>query len=116
VHVKLSYKNEGRSPAWIDYVYARADMVAKASDIETYAREECQSFGPMEPIGVSGAKDRGLSLDCDGYLEDGKFISISVIVAYHDIFGVPRMTTMGYSLISGQLYRQEALPERNQNT
>jgi hypothetical protein len=116
VHVKLTCKNEGRSPAWIDHVYARADMVEKASDIESFTREECQSFGPMEPIGVSGEISRGLSLDCDGYLEDGKYISISVIVAYHDIFGVPRLTTMGYSLIRGQLYKQQALPHRNRNT
>jgi hypothetical protein len=116
VNVKLTCKNEGRSPAWIDCVYARADIVSDRSDIRAYDCAGCSNFGLMEPIAVGRENSRVLSLDCEGYVEEGQFISIYVIVSYHDIFGLPRKTTMGYSLVSGELYRQNGAPDRNRNT
>ena len=117
VYVRLTCKNEGRSPAWIDHVYGRVDIASSRSDIKEYSKQECGNFGLMEPVGAGGEKCRGLDLHCDGTIKGEEFLSVSVIVEYHDIFGKQRETTIGYSVVSpSNLYRQNGSPNRNRNT
>src|SRR5258708_9654452 len=116
-NLKLICKNEGRSPAWIDHVYARMDIVSAGSDIKDYDRKQCGNHRLIGPIGASGEDSRSLQLVCDGRFKEGDFLSIYVILEYHDIFETPRKTTRGYSLTSdGHLARQDGLPGRNRNT
>lgn len=117
VYVRLTCKNEGRSPAWIDYVYGRVDIAASHSDVKEYSKQECGNFGLMEPVGAGGEKCRGLGLHCDGTIKGEELLSVSVIVEYHDIFGKQRQTAIGYSIVlPANLYRQNGLPNRNRNT
>lgn len=70
---KLTCRNEGRSPAWIDSVRGYAEIVNNAL--------------------------------------------VYVVVEYRDIFENKRTTSLGYSVdVDGNIYRQEALPERIRNT
>lgn len=116
-NLKLTCRNEGKSPAWIDKVYGRIDIVSTRADIKDYDRQDCGNFGSMEPIGAAAEKSRSLSLVGDGRLGKEVFLSIYVIIDYHDIFGHLRETTLGYSLsFSGDLNRQDALPTHNRNT
>jgi hypothetical protein len=116
-NIKLICKNEGRSPAWIDHVYGRVDVAASRSDIREYSKQECGNFGLMEPIGAGAEKCRCLDLHCDGTIKDKEILSVFVIIEYHDIFGKPRETTIGYSIDStSNLYRQNGSPNRNLNT
>jgi hypothetical protein len=115
-NMKITYKNEGRTPAWIDNVYGRMDIVSAASETQEYGKSEFGQFGPVDPIGAGVEKSRSFCLNCEGRVEEGKFLSISVIVAYHDILGQKRETTLGYSLdLKGNLCRQDGLPWRNRN-
>ena len=117
INIKLTCKNEGRSPAWIDHVYGRVDIASSHSDIKEYSKQECGNFGLMEPVGAGGGKSRCLDLHCDGTIKAEEFLSVSVIVLYHDIFGKQRETTIGYSIVSpSNLNRQNGSPNRNRNT
>jgi hypothetical protein len=121
--VKLTCRNEGKSPAWIDQVYSHLDIVDGGS-IED-EREIDDSFRPTElgqngPMGALGARrirSRGVILTCLGRRKESEFFSAYVIVEYRDIFGTKRETILGYSIDSnGNIDRQDALPNRNRNT
>ena len=119
VNVKLICRNEGRSPAWIQNVSGKVEIVSVVTpgienmpDLETL-----DSFGPMEPLGPGVQLDRGLQLTCPGHVGDGEFLSVYVLIRYMDIFGRERRTSLGYSIDrSINLNRQDGMPERNQNT
>jgi len=115
-NIKLTCKNEGRSPAWIDHVYARIDIASSHSDIKEYSKHECGNFGLMEPVGAGMEKGRCLDLHCDGHIKGEEFLSVYVVIEYHDIFGKERKTTIGYSISASNLYRQNGSPNRNLNT
>lgn len=117
--VKLSCKNEGRSPAWIDNVYGRVDIVASASledDPQRSKLSKLGSFGTMGPIGPGGEKSTSLELRCHGHRGKDEFLSAYVVIEYHDIFHIKRTTTLGYTVNDDAAYRQDGLPERNRNT
>jgi len=117
VNIRLICKNEGRSPAWIDHVYGCVDIASSRSDIKENGREECGNFGLMEPVGAGEEKCRCLDLHCDGTIKCEEFLSVFVIIEYHDIFGRQRETTIGYSIVPpSNLYRQNGSPNRNRNT
>jgi hypothetical protein len=117
INIKLTCKNEGRSPAWIDHVYGRVDIASSRSDIREYSKQECGNFGSMEPVGAGAEKCRCLDLHCDGSIKGEDFLSVFVIIEYHDIFGKQRETTIGHSIAStSNLYRQNGSPNRNLNT
>lgn len=116
-NLKLTCRNEGRSPAWIDRVYGRIDIAVTRADITDHDKLACGNYGPMEPIGAGQEKCRSLFLESDGVLKGQEFFTIYVGIEYHDIFGERRETIVGYSLDSeGALYRQYGSPSRNRNT
>ena len=117
-NVKLTLRNQGKTPAWIENVRAQVDIVDSTSvRNEPVLRGGTQ--GSMEPLGAGEERSRSLELVCDGRREGDQFLSIYVVITYRDIFGRSHETTLGYSVTSisnGQLLRQQALPHRNRNT
>jgi hypothetical protein len=73
VDFKLTCKNEGRSPAWIDHVYGRIDIAGSRSDITDHDKHDCGNYGPMEPIGAGQGKSRSLYLESDGLPRENEF-------------------------------------------
>lgn len=116
-NLKLICRNEGKSPAWVDKIYGRMDVVSTRAEIKKYDRQECGNLGLMEAIPAGGERAHSFRLEGDGRLENGAFLSVYVIIDYHDVFGHPRETTIGYSLgLGGNLNRQDAIVSRNRNT
>jgi hypothetical protein len=115
-NVKLTCRNDGRSPAWIENVRGRMDIATRAS-IRDQEKHKLDSFGPMEPLGAGKEKSRILELWCPGHARDDEFLNVYVVVEYRDIFGIKRETFLGYSIgIKGSMNPQNAFPMRNRNT
>jgi hypothetical protein len=114
--VKLTCGNEGRSPAWIENIYGRMDIVTEVLPEDDPQSRHLNTFGTLAPIGPKGQKSTTLNLRCDGHRKAEELLSVYVVVEYRDIFGIKRMTTAGYSIEGFDLFRQEALPRRNRNT
>jgi hypothetical protein len=116
VSVKLTCKNEGRSPAWIDEIRACVEIVTRGSALRIPERNRLSTFGPIEPLGADKEQSRLLQMQCRGHGKESEFLSVYVIVEYRDIFGIKRETFLGYGVEGANLCRQLALPERNRNT
>jgi len=116
VCVKLICRNEGRTPAWIDRVRAGCVIV----DAETVAMSRDKSnaafFGSMGAVGAGKELWHRLDLNCQGHKKGNEFISVYVLVEYHDILGLTRETGIGYSIHGNEIRRQDELPERQTNT
>jgi hypothetical protein len=65
---KLTCKNQGRSPAWIDAVYGQVSIdgvdILATTEIDP---SKTGSHGPMGPIGPGGEASRGLELVCSDW-------------------------------------------------
>jgi hypothetical protein len=71
----------------------------------------------MEPLGADKEQFRLLQMQCDGHQKENEFLSVYVVVEYHDIFGTKRETSLGYSIhANSDIYRHFALSRRNRNT
>lgn len=115
--VLLTFRNEGKSPAWAQEIYAHLSIAAR-STIETIPkREDMTSFKTDVVVGAGKEKFRALQLRCPGQRTKDDLLRVYVIVEYKDIFENKRETTVGYSILSnGKIYREETLPDRNRNT
>jgi hypothetical protein len=116
---KLTCKNQGRSPAWINAVYGQVSIDDGVDILATTEIDPSKTgnHGPMGPIGPGGEASRGLELVCRGTRRSGQFLSIYVVIEYRDIFDEKRETFLGYSVHKdGSFGRQFAMPERNRNT
>lgn len=117
VSARLICRNEGRSPAWIDSINGYCEIMNRASELPGIEGHKTQSFGWIGPLGPEKETSRRLTLDCPGHPRLSQWISIYVVIEYRDIFQNKRMTSLGYSVdMSGNIARQEGLPERNRNT
>lgn len=117
-NVKLTCKNEGRSPGWINNVYGHLEILAPGSMLSSPNRSDGQNFGPIGPLGAGKERSRSLDLTCVGSAKRGEFLSAYIVIEYHDIFGFKRETFLGYKIdpSGGGIYRQDDSPERNRNT
>ncbi len=115
VTVKITCRNEGKSPAWIDEVRTRAEIVKRPNNVAP-DKESLQCNGPMQPAGADKESFKVLQIRCRGHATKEDFLCLYVLVDYHDIFGIPGETRLGYVIDAGQLARQYALTERNRNT
>jgi hypothetical protein len=116
VMMKLTCKNEGKSPAWIENVYTRLDITS-GSLIDEIDTENLGSNGRWGAL--SGGESRSQSVEFLAYdvRGEGEFLSVFVIIEYRDIFDIKRETFLGYSIDAhGNVYRQNGLPNRNRNT
>lgn len=113
--IKLVCKNDGRSPAWIDSIRARMEIAE--SKVELANDGKFQSYGILPPTGVGIEKFTSLDLECPGAMNDPKSVLfIWVLIEYHDAFGTPGTTSLGYGIdYHGLLFRQDGMPERNWN-
>jgi hypothetical protein len=118
IKLKLICRNEGKSPAWIDGVRGRADIVAEVAASDDSERTDLTSFGALPALAAGMQQARILQFECPSQPKEGEFFSVYVTIDYRDIFGIKRKTTLGYSLDpSGEMiYRQDAYPQRNMNT
>jgi len=116
VSVKLTCKNEGRSPAWVDEVRGCIEIIGNGATTRIPESKKLSTFGPIEPLGAGKEQSRLLQMQCSGRAKENELLSVYVIVEYHDIFGIKRGTFLGYSISGKNLCRQLALPERNRNT
>jgi len=117
VHLRLTCRNEGRSPARIDKVSARMEMVPEARLSPTITKAKLKNCDAMEALGANKDGSQILELDCDSQTERANFLSVYVVVDYHDIFDIKRQTTVGYSINHlGHLRRLVEFPKLNQNS
>jgi hypothetical protein len=86
VNVKLTCRNEGRSPAWIDMVWARVEIVSKVEGGPAPPKTELRRCGLLDPIGAGNDASRVLQLDCVSHTKPGEFLNVNVLIEYHDIF------------------------------
>jgi len=115
--VKLTCRNEGRSPAWIDSVKGYAEIMNNVRELAPVTGHAMQSYGWMGPLAPGKAIERSLDFSCERHARPEQYISIYVVVEYRDIFENKRTTCLGYSTdMDGNFHRQEGLPERNRNT
>jgi hypothetical protein len=114
-NIKLTCKNQGKSPAWIDVVHGQIDIVDSTSVcIDPIMRNG--NHGPMGPLGAGEEQSRSLELRCKGRIKPHEFLSVYVVIEYRDIFEKTHETHIGYSVSEISLGRQNGLPERNRNT
>lgn len=114
-NIKLTCKNQGKTPAWVDRVHGQVDIVDSGSVmIDPILRKG--HHGPMGPLGAGEEQSRSLELRCEGHRRPGEFLSVYVVIEYRDIFGKKRETHLGYSVSENSLDRQNGAPGRNRNT
>jgi hypothetical protein len=116
VRLKLICKNRGRSLARIDDVLGRIDIASKA--IRGRPKESSlSSLGQADSIQPDSEVVKLMALTCVGKNTRQLSIFVYVLIKYRDIFGKRRETSLGYVIdYFANIYRQEALPERNRNT
>ena len=120
LNTKLTCKNDGNSPAFVEHVFGRADIVQsviKEVSPEPPNINELDGLGELEPLGPGVERTRILQMQCEGQMSNDDSISVYVLVVYRDIFGKQRTTSMGYTIVStDDISRQAAFPKRNANT
>jgi|SRR5215467_296950 len=116
-NMKLTCKNEGRSPAWVDNVYGHLEILSTESTLGTPSRSSGQNFGPIGPLGVGNERSRDLDLTCVGRMRHDDFLSAFIVIEYHDVYDFKRETFLGYSIYpsSGGIHLQDSR-EHNRNT
>jgi hypothetical protein len=115
--IMLTCKNEGRTPAWIDSIYAHIEIVAKQADVVGPGnRKGGRTFGVMGPLGAGRTGMRLLDLTCLGHRKKDEVLSVYVLIQYRDIFNVTRETDLGYIVFECKNIYQQESPERNRNT
>jgi hypothetical protein len=94
---KLTCRNAGRSPAWIQAISARA-WVAPALGPDIKSGEDFDTIATMDAIGAG--KETQLAefvLHAAGRAQNDERLRLRVQVSYRDIFGVARKTKVEYS-------------------
>lgn len=120
LNIKLTCKNDGKSPAFIEHIYGRAHIVqnpSKQVSPEPPKISDLDGLGDFEPLGPGTERSRILQMWCEGQMGKDDAVSVYVVIVYRDIFGKKRTTNMGYTIVDAeQIYRQAAFPKRNMNT
>jgi hypothetical protein len=117
VAVKLTCRNEGRSPAWVDKVEGYGEIVEqRLRDIPSFVGHKMDSHLPIGPIGPGKEETRIMLFVCPGHAKGFRLISLFLLVEYRDIFDQKRTTTCGYTVSGDILERQDQFPDRNRNT
>jgi len=118
VGLQLKLKNEGRTPGWIYEIRGHMEIISAESGLTNTEPpgnlEEINGF--VGPIGSGGVSEGYVEFSCPGHLQRPQFLSLYVVIKYHDIFSKSHETRVSYAIDSNnQIYRQDALTERNKN-
>jgi hypothetical protein len=113
VIVRLIYRNEGRSPAWISEKRANAVAMQSLPDKPNLESAEIV-MRESEPLAIGRELKKDITLTCNERDEKDTVV-IYEIVRYRDAFGENRETTFGYTVRLGQgtFERLEGYPEYN---
>jgi len=72
--------------------------------------------GFVGPIGSGGEREAYVEFSCPGHLNRPKYLTVYVVVRYHDIFNEKRETRLAYAIDNdSNIYRQDALTESNKS-
>jgi hypothetical protein len=117
VCMKLTCRNDGRTPAWIDSVRGCLEITDGVSLTDAPPEQLLRSLsGPIGALAGGKEKSCSIALVCSGHRKKGEFLSVYTLIEYRDILGHARTTTIGYSIDTSGTYRQDGLPNRNRNT
>jgi len=117
VTMKLTCKNGGKSPAWIDHVYTRLDIAASCSLIDEIDRDNLGDNGRWGALSAGESRSQTVEFLAYGVRGENDFLSAFVIIEYRDIFDIKRETFLGYCIDAhGNAFRQDGLANRNRNT
>jgi hypothetical protein len=116
VGIQLKCKNEGRTPGWIYEIRGHMEIVS-TDKVLTEPPENLEGInGFVGPIGSGGKIEGYVEFNCLGHLRRPQYLSLYVVVRYHDIFSKKRETHVSYVIdTNNDIYRQDALTERNKN-
>jgi hypothetical protein len=120
--VRLTCRNEGKTPAWITQKKACIQVVKELPAIPDFSSMDVIQTEP-EPLGVvrSLGKARDFALTGDGWQsgteDDGTMTVIYGIITYRDAFSDSRTTTFGWRITLGNEFETLGFyPEYNKNT
>jgi len=116
VIVRLTYKNEGRSPAWIAEKRANVKALHSLPAKPDLDSAEVIQREP-EPLAIGRELKKDITLTCNERDADDTAVVYGV-VRYRDAFGENRETTFGYVVRLGQgtFERLAGYPEYNKYT
>lgn len=118
IYLMMTCTNQGRTPAWVDEIRARLEIVGTPSPAPDIDAMQIIRNEPA-PLGVNDRlqPDPDLRLRCAGFDAPGKMTLVSGVVKYRDAFGGDRRTFFGYVITAdAKLQRVAGLPEYNKYT
>jgi hypothetical protein len=121
VTVRLRYRNDGKTPAWVDEIRARFEITQRPEtrpDIRTMEpiKSGILPYGPV-PLGIGANEYVDFSLECIGQEELGKQNIVYGVIYYRDAFKRKRHTFFGFRLLGDNniIYLPQR-PEYNKHT
>lgn len=115
VNLRLCYRNDGNTPAWIEKIEAKFEMTNQPPQKPNLKNMKIIQEGTI-PVGIGG-KD---FIDCDlnyvGRLELGKKNIVYGLIYYRDAFKERRRTFFGYEIRGSQIVYLTGYPEYNKHT
>lgn len=121
IYAVLVCTNAGKTPAWLDEMRAKFEIVQTLPLIPNFDSAEHIETGTI-PLGMmeGGAAPYVRKLPWTaiaiGHEELGRMTVIYGFVKYRDIFQRRHLTTFAYRVINGQLGRLEGYPKYNENS
>lgn len=118
VGIQLKCRNEGRTPGWIYEVRGHMEIISSKTGQVTEPPENPEGIGGfVGPIGSGAVREGYVEFRCPGHFNRSQqYLNLYAVVRYHDIFGTKRETRLSYLIDDrNEVYRQDALTERNKN-
>jgi hypothetical protein len=118
VGLQLKCKNQGRTPGWIYETRGQMEIFSAETGLtNTEPPENLVGInGFVGPIGSGGDREGYVEFSCLGHFKRPEYLSLYVVIRYHDIFGKKHETRVSYAMDNdNNIYRQDALTERNKN-
>jgi hypothetical protein len=120
VNVRLCYRNDGNTPAWVDEIWAAFEIVEHPRQYPeitrmTRVKDRSMPYGPI-PLRIRGRKYIDIALPCEGQEEIGKQNIVYGVIYYRDAFKQKRRTFFGFRLMSAtEIIFLPGCPEYNKH-
>jgi len=113
--LRLNLSNQGLSPAWVESIQAHMEILPRKKIPPK--KVEFTSLPYRPTIMVKGKDVMNPDFECLGNLtQETDDLFIWVVIGYHDGHGIKGETSLGYGMnLSGTLFKQSNIPERNYN-